>query len=268
MNGNDYWIVNNSLFKNYIDITFDENDFLLFRQNNNTYDFYNRVFEYIPPSYIISKQKAYNDYVSKYFDKNPNEKRRSDIAILEFKKNIEIAKEKKEKLKEYFIKKYGLNDDINLTHLLKNIINIYLDYSKKYSEFINIVAFLQNSEIQSIIIPLIEEYKMKQQKKKKIKFESITSIKGPNEKNKDLYKIVENMIADKEEKLNVKINEANDKLKELSGLDNDEIESVINDVMIIIKDKINNKTEELELKEKIIQFLNPAQTGDLINLID
>ena len=94
------------------------------------------------------------------------------------------------------------------------------------------------------------------------------TLKEPNEKNKDLYKIVEDMIADKEEKLNVKINEANNKLKELSGLDNDEIESVINDVMIIIKDKINNKTEELELKEKIIQFLNPAQTGDLINLID
>jgi hypothetical protein len=287
----DFKFIHDSLFKNYIeknyDITFDKNDYLLFRQNN-TIKIYTNVFKYptLPPSYIlISKEKAYNDYVSKYYDENPNEKRRFDIAILEFKKNIEIAKEKKEKLKKYFINKYNLNDDFLLTSLLTNIIKIYLHYIKTNPKFLDIVVFLQDPEIQILIDKNTQETLNKQKERERIeklkksrsittlkeeikKSESISPLKGPSEKNKDLYKIAEDMIANKEEELNVKINEANDKLKELSGLDNDEIESVINDVMIIIKERINNKSEELKLKENVIKFLNPAQMGDLISLMD
>ena len=268
---------NNSLFKNYIeknyDITFDfdKYDYLLFSKNIPI-NFYNRVVEYDPPTYIISKEKTYNDYVSKYYDKNPNEKRRFDIAILELKKNIEIAKEKKEKLKKYLINKYNLNDRVLPSVLLINIIFMYLNYSEKYPKFIDIAVFLQDPEIQILIDKktqqLLNQQKEQEIIKKLIKSESIATLKGPSEKNKDLYKIAEDMIANKEEELNVKINEANDKLKELSGLDNDEIESVINDVMIIIKERINNKSEELKLKENVIKFLNPAQMGDLISLMD
>ena len=256
-----------TFFNKYIekkyDITYDEIDKLLL---GKYFSYQHPKFK--PPESIILTENAYNKYFDEYFLINPNQKKRFDTAILETKKNLEIAKEEKETFKKYFIDKYNLKNDILLNKLLINIISMNIKFSDKIPKFKNFNVFLQDPEIQSIINPIIEETKIKQQKEEGKKSKLITSIKGPSEKNKELYKIAQDIIANKEEELNVKINQANDKLKELSGLNNDEIESVINDVMIIIKDKINNKTEELKLKEKIIEFLNPAKTGDLISLID
>ena len=254
--------------KKIYDITYDKNDELLI---DIKYDM-RYLYNYIPPSDIILSENAYNDYLSKFFDKNHPlyNKKGFDAIILKYKENIKIAKEKKEMLKQYFIKKYKLKDDSLFELLLHYIIQKYNhDSLKNYKFRDDIVVYLQDTEVQYIIERRIQQTLKKQEEIEEIKKSAtISSIKGPSEKNKNLYKIVEDMIADKEKKLNVKINEANNKLKELSGLDNDEIESVINDVYDNYKRKINNKREELELKEKIIQFLNPAQIGDLINLID
>ena len=252
--------------KKSYDITSDKNDEILIPINYDRRYLYN----YTPPSDIILSEDAYNDYLSKFFDKNPLYKKGFDAIILKYKENIKIAKEKKEMLKQYFIKKYNLKDDSYFKLLFDFIIQKYrIDSLKNYKFRDDIDVFLQDTEVQYIIEQRIQKTLKQQEKIGEIKKSAtISSIKGPSEKNKNLYKIVEDMIADKEKKLNVKINEANNKLKELSGLDNDEIESVINDVYDNYKRKINNKREELELKEKIIQFLNPAQIGDLINLID
>ena len=249
-------ILTNNLFREYIkneyQITFEENDLLLLLVENRYFGF---KLPPVPPQNIISDDD-YKEYLSEYFIEYPNQKQRFDAGIEAFKINIEIAKEKKENLKKYFIETYNLNDDHLFGRFLTIIIEKYDSYSKKNRKN-NIDDFLQDSEIQTFINKEIQKnLKLHEQieKTKEIKkSKSIASIKRSSKKNK-------------EEELNVKINKADDKLKELSGLNKGEIASVINDVMIIIKEKINNKTEELELKEKIIYYLNEGKTKDLRDL--
>ena len=250
-------ILTNNLFREYIknkyQITFEENDLLLLLVENRDFGF---KLPPTPPQNIISDDD-YKKYLSEYFTEYPNKKTNFDTGIKVFKINIEIAKQKKENLKNYFIETYNLNDDHLFGRFLTIIIEKYDSYSKKNRNK-NIDNFLQDSEIQTFINKEIQKnLKLHEQieKTKEIKkSKSIASIKRSSKKNK-------------EEELNVKINKADDKLKELSGLDNGEIASVINDVMIIIKENINNKTEELELKEKIIYYLNEGRTKDLRDLI-
>ena len=257
----------NNLFREYIkneyQITFEENDLLLLLVENRDFGF---KLPPTPPQNIISDDD-YKKYLSEYFTEYPNKKTNFDTGIKVFKINIEIAKQKKENLKNYFIETYNLNDDHLFGRFLTIIIEKYDSYSKKNRNK-NIDNFLQDSEIQTFINKEIQKnLKLHEQieKTKEIKkSKSIASIKRSSKKNKEEEL---NVKINKEEELNVKINKADDKLKELSGLDNGEIASVINDVMIIIKENINNKTEELELKEKIIYYLNEGRTKDLRDLI-
>jgi len=257
-------------FNKKFDLNYDRNDTLFLEENYS--NIYRVSFE--PSDLTPRSEAAYDNYFKDYLSKNPNENRRFREKIEEFKKKLEIAKSKKEKFKKYLIEQYSLTDDLIFEKLLYEIINRYLFYSKRNFKYINIDVFLRDSDIQNEINPIIQRYKKMQTEIGEIKQikQTVFSItkKGPSEKNKELYKIAEEMILKEELNLDVKISQANDKLKELSGLDNDEIESVINDVMIIIKQNINNKKEELKLKEQIIQILNPVQTEtkDLIDLMD
>ena len=269
-------ILTNNLFREYIkneyQITFEENDLLLLLVENEYFNF-----TWLPP--IQSNDINTIDDYKEYFHENPTEKKRFDKKIVEFKENIEFAKKKKEGLKIYFIDTYKLYDDHLIGKVLTNIIEKYIIYRKKNLNFKDFFVFLKSSdsEIQTFINKEIKKSKSIERSSKKSK-----SIEISSKKNKDLYKMVKDMIANKEEmiahkkemdadneeKLNVKINEANNKLEKLSGLNKGEIASVIDDVMIIIKEKINNKTDELELKEKIIYYLNEGKTKHLLNLRD
>lgn len=59
-------------------------------------------------------------------------------------------------------------------------------------------------------------------------------------------------------KLDLEINKVDNILEDLSGLNNDQLNYIINEVILMLNKSINNKKQELELKEKIIKILNKS----------